>query len=245
MDLPEINVLILEDSASDAELMIYTLRKAGFSVDPRIAANKEQYLQQLNGDLDLVLSDYNLPQFNAVEALSALKQRNLDIPFILISGTIGDQKAVEIMQQGATDYLLKERMPKLGQVVRRAMKEQQILRQKIQVEEDLNTERNLLRNVIDGLDTAVMITDEHYRVKIVNWQAQKKVPIGQQAKQMYCYELYRGFDQPCSAQGLPCPLELALKENRTVKVRHEFSDPVGGTLQLMLQHHCFVIVMIG
>lgn len=229
MDLPEIKVLILEDAASDAELMIYTLRKAGLSVIPLIASDKEQYLQYLDDDLDLVLSDYNLPQFNAVEALSALKQKNLDIPFILISGTIGDQKAVEIIQQGATDYLLKERMPKLGQVVRRAMQEQQILRQKIQAEEDLNVERELLRNVIDGLSTAVMITDENYRVKIVNWQAQKKVPIGQQVKEMYCYELYRGFDRPCSTQGLPCPLELALKKNRSVKVRHEFNEPGGLT----------------
>jgi len=74
------------------------------------------YLAQLHADLDVILADYSLPQFDALRALRLLQERGLDIPFIIVSGTIGEELAVSAMKEGAADYLLKDRLARMGQV---------------------------------------------------------------------------------------------------------------------------------
>jgi len=227
--MPEtiLNILILEDSATDAELMLHTLRKEGLNVSAHVTMTRQGYVAALNDEIDLILSDYNLPQYDALQALEHLNALGYDIPFILVSGTIGDQRAVEIIRRGATDYLLKSRMPKLGQVVKRALQERHILHEKQQVEEQLHLERDLLHNVIDGLEMQVMITDRDFNIQVLNWQAQKLVPVGQSATEMTCYQLTRGFDSPCSEHGMECPIETALAKNRATKVQQNYQDENG------------------
>ncbi len=81
------------------------------------------YLDGLQGRPDIILSDYEMPQFSGLRALELLRQQKLEIPFIIVSGTIGEETAVEAMQQGAADYLLKDRIARLGPAVRRALQE--------------------------------------------------------------------------------------------------------------------------
>src|SRR5689334_17624461 len=102
-----LNILIVEDSKDDAEMLVYELRKAGFAFNWKRVDTESEYLRSLEDAPDVILSDYSMPRFSGLRAAQILRERGLDTPFILISGTIGEEMAVEAMKQGATDYLLK------------------------------------------------------------------------------------------------------------------------------------------
>jgi diguanylate cyclase (GGDEF)-like protein/PAS domain S-box-containing protein len=125
-----LRVLVLEDRPADAELMIHELRRAGFEPDWIRVESEQEYLDQPLASYDIVLADYNLPQFDALSALYRLQERQLDIPLIIVSGSISEGVAVECMKQGAADYLLKDRPERLGQAVRRALEEKQAREQR-------------------------------------------------------------------------------------------------------------------
>ena len=112
-----LQVLILEDCALDAELMLDHLRDAGFEPQARVVDTEPAYLAQLDPRLDLVLSDFSMPQFDARRALQLLKERGFEVPFIIVSGHIGEDVAVQCMREGASDYLLKDRLARLGPAV--------------------------------------------------------------------------------------------------------------------------------
>jgi len=119
-----IKILIVEDSANDAELIELELRRSALNFECKRVDTREDYLAALDTELDLILSDYSLQGFDALCALELLREKPaLDIPFIVISGTIGEETAVEIMRLGAADYLLKDRLGRLGPAVRRALHE--------------------------------------------------------------------------------------------------------------------------
>jgi two-component system, cell cycle sensor histidine kinase and response regulator CckA len=120
----QIQILIVEDNPADAELLVRELRRSGFSINWQRVDTEEEFLAKLNPSLDLILSDYEMPEFNGLRALELLKQQHtLDIPFIIVSGTIGETMAVAAMREGATDYLLKDRIGRLGPAVSRALRE--------------------------------------------------------------------------------------------------------------------------
>ena len=116
-----LRVLIIEDRADDAELMLYELHRAGFEADWRRVETEEDYLAQLDPAPDIILADYTLPQWDALRAVQLLQERSLDIPLIVVTGTISEEVAVECMKQGAANYILKDRMARLGQAVKHAL----------------------------------------------------------------------------------------------------------------------------
>jgi PAS domain S-box-containing protein len=137
-----LRVLILEDNPEDAELLVRQLRRSGFEPDWRRVDTEKDYLANLDGQLDIILSDYAMPQFDGMRALELLKQRELDIPFIMVSGTIGEDIAVQAVKKGAADYLLKDRIARLGPAI------EHVLKQKRLREEAKQTERALLASEI-------------------------------------------------------------------------------------------------
>lgn len=116
-----LRVLIVEDTPSDAELVVRELFRAGFAPEWLRVDTESEYQDRLHGNLDVILSDYQMPEFSGPRALEILKSVGLDVPFILLSGTIGEDMAVEAMKQGASDYLLKDRLARLGPAIRLAM----------------------------------------------------------------------------------------------------------------------------
>ncbi len=132
-----LKILIVEDNSDDADLALAALGRAGFEPDWQRVETEAAYLEKLNGGLDLVLSDYQMPAFNGLRALELLKQSGLEIPFILVSGTIGEETAVEAMRQGATDYLLKDRLTRLGAAVTHALEESRLRRERAKTAEAL------------------------------------------------------------------------------------------------------------
>jgi two-component system cell cycle sensor histidine kinase/response regulator CckA len=136
MSIP-IEVLILEDNPTDAELMIHELLRSGFDPSWRRLETESEYIAHLASPADVILADYHMPQMDAALALQLLQERGLDIPFIVVSGAIGEEVAVAMMRQGAADYLLKDRLMRLGPAVRRALNERRLRAEKRRAEEEL------------------------------------------------------------------------------------------------------------
>jgi signal transduction histidine kinase len=114
----------LEDNAGDAGLIQHTLRAGGLDCAIKRVHNRADYLAELErGGWDLVLADYSMPGFDGCRALELLRQRTVDLPFIFVSGTIGEERAIESLKNGATDYVLKDRLSRLVPAVHRAMEE--------------------------------------------------------------------------------------------------------------------------
>jgi signal transduction histidine kinase len=121
-----LRVLVVEDSRADAELLVHALRQAGFAPEATRVETEADYRAALEQAPDVILCDFSLPQFDAPRALEILRARALDIPLIIVSGSIGEEVAVRAIQQGATDYLLKDRLGRLGQAVRQALAERRL-----------------------------------------------------------------------------------------------------------------------
>ena len=119
-----LRVLILEDNDADARLLVEELGLNGFELEAMKARSRAEYVAQLGSRPDVILADYTLPGFDATHALHLLREQSLTIPFIVVTGTVGEERAVECMRAGATDYLLKDRLARLGEAVRRAVVEQ-------------------------------------------------------------------------------------------------------------------------
>src|SRR5215467_13879248 len=157
-----LNLLVLEDSPNDAELMIETLREAGFDPTFRRVDSKDAYLRELDQPPDFILSDYSMPQFTGHEALQLMKERGLDLPFIIVSGCIGEDMAVECMKAGATDYLLKDRLGRLGHSVSQALERKRLIEQKQQAEQRLFLET--FHDSLTGLPNRALFLDRLDRV---------------------------------------------------------------------------------
>lgn len=120
----ELAVLMVEDSESDALLVLRALRRAGFALRHRRVEEAAEMRAALADETwDVVLSDFNLPGFDARSALAELHASGLDLPFIVVSGTIGDETAIELMRRGAHDYLMKDNLARLAPAIERELGE--------------------------------------------------------------------------------------------------------------------------
>ena len=123
--MPALRVLIVEDNPDDADLLLRELRRAGFDPKWSRVETEPDFLAALQNLPEIILSDYSMPHFSGLRALELLRASGLDIPFILISGTVGEDVAVQAMRDGAADYLLKDRPARLASAVTRALVETQ------------------------------------------------------------------------------------------------------------------------
>jgi signal transduction histidine kinase len=134
----KLRALLVEDNALDAALVVRALNKDGFDVAADVVQDEAAFTKALRAHPpEVVLADYNLPSWKGMEALRVIRGEGLDIPMILVSGALGDVTAVECIRQGATDYVLKDGLARLPEVIRRALREKRERGLRHQVEEDL------------------------------------------------------------------------------------------------------------
>jgi PAS domain S-box-containing protein len=146
-----LNALIIEDLEDDALLTVRELKRGGLDVVwERVETAEALRNALLSRSWDIVLSDYNLPSFKAPMALQIVKQIEPNIPFVVISGTIGEASAVELMRQGANDYLMKGNLTRLAEVVRRELREAEIHLERQQAELELTRTKERLQLAIAG-----------------------------------------------------------------------------------------------
>ena len=119
-----LRVLIVEHSKTDVELLLLQLKGMGIPFDATLAEDVEQFRSSLKeNDFTIVLSDYRLPNWTAMDALRELRAAGKDIPFIVVTGTLGEEAAVECVKQGVSDFVLKENLARLPGAVQRALNE--------------------------------------------------------------------------------------------------------------------------
>jgi DNA-binding NtrC family response regulator len=136
-----VRVLILEDNQSDVDLLIRELKKHGLHFTSEVVQTRESYVNALdNYNPDIILSDYSLPAFDGVSAFNIKQNKWPDIPFIIVSGSIGEERSVELIRDGVTDYALKDRLFSLPTKVSRALKDAEEKKVKKITDEELKTQ---------------------------------------------------------------------------------------------------------
>jgi PAS domain S-box-containing protein len=163
-----IRVLILEDRPEDAELVVHELRRSQFEPDWRRVETESEYNAHLGWQPDLILADYNMPLLDAPRALALLKDLDMDIPFIVVSGAIGEDTAVAMMRQGATDYLIKDRLARLGPAVRHALAEKQLREETRRAAEALRVSEIRFYSFMNNSPALAFIKDEDGRILYMN-----------------------------------------------------------------------------
>jgi PAS domain S-box-containing protein len=161
-----LNVLVVEDSANDAALMLEELKRGGYETKSvRVQTAEELSAALQKHTWDVILSDYVMPQFSGPDALKLAREKNPDIPFIIISGVYGEEEAVRMMKAGASDYLTKKNLSRLVPAVEREMEAAQSRRARTQAEAQVR----YLASIVESSDDAI------YGVKldgtVVSWNS--------------------------------------------------------------------------
>jgi len=149
-----LRVLIVEDSEDDAKLVLEELKQRGYNpVHRRVETPEEMKAALRQNDWDVVLSDYMMPRFSVPEAMDLIKKAGLDIPFIIVSGNIGEEIAVAAMKAGAHDYLMKDNLSRLIPAIQREMQDATRRREHRRADEELRNSRQQLRDLAARLNS--------------------------------------------------------------------------------------------
>jgi PAS domain S-box-containing protein len=157
----KLRILHLEDLFSDAELVSRTLKKAKFDFERLVVDNRDNFIKALTEFApDIILSDHSLPSFNSHEALSIFKTMGLNIPFILITATVSEEFAVDVIKRGADDYILKDRLERLPSALANALEKFQLQRDHQGIQDDLVKSETLFRALIENNADAIIVINE-------------------------------------------------------------------------------------
>lgn len=155
-----LRILNLEDNARDAELTEAMISARWPQCQFIRVETREDFLSALAEDLDLILSDYTMPGFSGRDALLLAREKRPDVPFLFVSGTIGEDAAVEALKNGATDYVLKHRLMRLIPAVDRALREVEEHTERERAEEAMRQSEHKYRELFESLSDAAFLVDE-------------------------------------------------------------------------------------
>jgi PAS domain S-box-containing protein len=162
-------VLDVEDVPSDAEMMLYELRQAGLCGETRRVWDRIGFVEALyEFRPEVILSDFSLPSFDGIAALGLRQQLCPETPFIIVSGSLGEERAVQILKAGATDYVLKNDLARLATAVERALADGEVLRDRTHMAHELENERQLLAAVLNSSAALIVLLDQAGRLVRIN-----------------------------------------------------------------------------
>ncbi len=168
-----LRLLIVEDSPDDTLLICDQIQRAGYNVrHTRVETEQDMATQLTDCTWDVVLSDYTLPSFNALAALDVLKRTGLDIPFIIVSGSIGEETAVRAMKAGAHDYIMKNNLPRLVPAIERELRDAGIRIDRRQTMEALRKSEEQYRRIVNTSQEGIWILDNMANITFANQRVQ-------------------------------------------------------------------------
>jgi len=166
-----IKILHLEDNLSDSLIVKLWLKKENINFEYYFSDNEIDFKDHLdNQKIDIILSDYNLPDYSGSEALLLVKNNYQHIPFVFVSGTMGEEAAIESLLNGATDYVLKNRLVRLGPAVRRTLRESRLQQEYRKAIDTLRQKEEQYRTLIEGMNEGIMLVDIDDTILFVNQQ---------------------------------------------------------------------------
>jgi len=164
-----IQILHLEDNDSDSQLVQLWLKKENINYDYHFADNEEDFRSLLtNQKIDIILSDYHLPGYSGSEAMLLAKTNYPHIPFVFVSGTMGEEVAIESLLNGATDYVLKNRLVRLAPAVRRALRESKLQKEYQSAIDTLRQREEQYRTLVEGMNEGLMLSDNDDTIIFIN-----------------------------------------------------------------------------
>ena len=167
-------ILHVEDDLADRELIRETLAAEGITTDLVQVDTREAFQEALAHDrVALILSDFALPHFDGFSALQLAKEKRPNLPFIFVSGTLGEEAAIESLRRGATDYVLKQRLSRLGPAVRRALEEVAVHRKRLEAAEAAANRQQFLKAMLESLGAGIMACDAGGALTLFNQAARE------------------------------------------------------------------------
>ena len=196
-----LRVLLIEDSEDDAVLILRELRKAGYTpVSERVETEYTMRSALSSQKWDIILSDYNMPEFCAAEALSVYRECGIEIPFIIVSGAVGEEKAVQLMKEGAHDYVMKDNLKRLVPAIERELKESED-RKSRKIAEDSYRKSDFIVNASRDMmalinRSGIFETVNSSLCKIFGKERQQEI-VGHSVSEIWGQEVYEQKIKPC------------------------------------------------
>jgi len=216
-----IRVLIVEDSEDDALLMLRALEKGGYEPEYRRVETAEAMRDALAAEAwDLILCDYKMPRFDGVKALALYKEAGLDIPFILVSGAVGEEIAVEVIKAGAHDYIMKDKMARLVPSVQRELRDARLRREHKKTEEALRESNERYRHLFELESDAILLIDN---------ETGRILEANRAAAELYGY----GREELLTKRNT----ELSAESEETRQVTEETPIAADHVVKIPLRHH--------
>ena len=178
-----LRILHLEDDPMDAELVLMALSSEGLDCEVQVVSRRDEFdLALERGGMDLVLADFALPAFDGMSALAMVREKLPDLPFVFVSGKLGEEAAIESLKSGATDYVLKNRLSRLGPAVQRALNEAKERARQRLTEKELETAYAEIekraedyRNLFNSIRDVIVVADDNRIILHVNQPALREV----------------------------------------------------------------------
>ena len=226
----DLRILNLEDSACDAELTEAMLSARWPACHFVRVQTQGEFLEALEeSELDLILSDYSMPGFSGQEALAMAQQKRPEVPFLFVSGTIGEDAAVEALKNGATDYVLKHRLIRLIPAVDRALREVEERAECARAEEAMRQSEYKYRELFESLSDAAFLTDEKTG-KIIDTNRAAEQLLKQTRDEIFGHNHTEFFTPPINGQlnnngpnKVPLPCEMVRADKTVVPACARFT----------------------